>query len=78
MDLKLRYCKCGIRQGCRLSPPLLLIAVEILAIKTSNSSEKEGIEMEEQAEKNSLKRTSKIKHFAYDTTLTMKNEEDVK
>ena len=68
----------GIRQECPLSPLLFIIAVEILVIKIRNSPEIEGVKMEEQVEGNSLERTRKIKQFADDTTLTMKNEEDVK
>ena len=52
--------------------------MEILAIKIRNSSEIEGIKIGEHTEGNSLEQTSKIKQFADDTTLTMKNEEDVK
>ena len=63
----------GIRQGCPLSPLLFVIAVEILAIKIRHCKDIEGIEIQN----NEATAVSKLKQFADDTTLTLKNENDI-
>ena len=68
----------GIRQGCLLSPLLLLVAVEILALKIRNNPEIRGIQIDENNPESCQNHTTKIKQFAYDTTLTMDNENDTK
>ena len=68
----------GIRQGCLLSPLLLLVAVEILALKIRNNPEIRGIQIDENNPESYKNHTTKIKQFADDTTLTLKNENDIK
>lgn len=63
----------GIRQGCPLSPLLFVIAVEILAIKLRNCKDITGIQIQH----GELTAVSKIKQLADDTTLTLKNENDI-
>ena len=67
-----------IRQGCPLSPLLIIVAVEILAIKSRNNPEIRGIQIDENNPESRQNHTTKIKQFADDTTLTMKNENDIK
>ena len=62
----------GIRQGCPLSPLIFVLAVEILAIKVRNSSIK-GINIR-QAQNET---TFKIQQYADDTTLFLKDKEDL-
>ena len=68
----------GIRQGCPPSPLLFIVAVEILTIKTRNNPEIRGIHINENNPESRQNHTTKIKQFADDTTLTMKNENDIK
>ena len=63
----------GIRQGCPLSPLLFIVAVEMMAIKIRNCKEIQGIKVNDQQNG-----THKIIQFADDTTLTMKDERDIR
>jgi hypothetical protein len=65
----------GIRQGCPVSPLLFVIAVETLAIKIRNSPQVQGISIYEPVGNHANK--TKIKQFADDTSLTLKNEVDI-
>ena len=67
----------GIRQGCPLSALLFAVAVEILAIKITNNPEIKGTQIDEHRRDNTPKKSTKIKQFADDTTLTMKNVKDI-
>ena len=62
---------CGIRQGCPFSPLAFILAVELLAIKIRNCDIK-GIDLP------IGNTTLKIKQLADDTTLFLKNKEDIK
>ena len=64
---------CGIRQGCPFSPLSFVLAVEILAIKIRNSSIK-GIQLPNIENQNIR---LKIKQLADDTTLFLKDREDM-
>lgn len=65
---------CGIRQGCPFSPLSFILAVELLANKIRNSPIS-GILLPTQTEENSH---LKVKQLADDTTLFLKNNEDMK
>ena len=52
--------------------------VEILAIKIRNNPETRGIQVDENNPESRQNHPSKIKQFADDTTLTMKNENDIR
>ena len=54
------------------------MAVEILTIKTRNNPELRAIHINENNPESRQNHTTKIKQFADDTTLTMKNENDIK
>ena len=61
---------CGIRQGCPFSPLAFVLAVEILAIRIRNC-EINGLDLPLNNE------SIKIKQLADDTTLFLKNKEDM-
>ena len=62
---------CGIRQGCPFSPLAFVLAVELLAIKIRNSNIK-GIKVPSDADLR-----IKIKQLADDTTLFLKDRDDM-
>ena len=64
---------CGIRQGCPFSPLSFVLAVEMLAIKIRNSTIK-GIQLPNTENHNN---SLKIKQLADDTTLFLKDKEDM-
>ena len=68
------YFKCerGIRQGCCVSPYLFLLVAEILSIKLRNTNEIKGISL---PSKNIF--LSKVIQYADDTTLFLKDEEEL-
>ena len=66
---------CGIRQGCPFSPLSFVLAVELLAIKIRNST-MEGIELPASSDRRAS--NLKIKQMADDTTLFLKNKEEIK
>ena len=68
----------GIRQGCPPSPLLFIVAVKILTIKIRNNPEIRGIQINKNNPESRQNHTTEIKLFADDTTLTMKNENDIK
>jgi hypothetical protein len=61
----------GIRQGCPISALLFIISVEILSTKIQNSQDIEGIYLE------TINKHVKIKQYADDTTLILKNIESL-
>ena len=63
---------CGIKQGCPFSPLAFVLAVELLAIKIRNSSIT-GVEVPHSTATSNLK----IKQLADDTTLFLKDKEDM-
>ena len=66
------------QRGCPLSPLLFIVAVESVAIKLKNNPEIRGIQTDGNNPENRQNLTIKIKQFADDTTLTKKNENDIK
>ena len=65
---------CGIRQGCPFSPVAFVLAVELLAIKIRNSLIA-GVETPDLGSRAGAK--IKIKQLADDTTLFLKNKQDM-
>ena len=65
-------CERGVRQGCCASPYLFLLVAEILSIKLRNSPEIKGISI---PIKNIF--LSKVLQYADDTTLFLKDEEEL-
>ena len=65
---------CGIRQGCPFSPLAFVLAVELLAIKIRNSSVT-GVETPDLGCRAGAK--IEIKQLADDTTLFLKNKQDM-
>lgn len=64
----------GIRQGCPLSALLFVIVAEILATKIRTSNQIEGIQIISNNEEKAIK----ISQLADDTTLFLKNENEIK
>ena len=63
----------GIRQGCPLSAQIFIIVAEVLAIKIRNTANITGIPVKS----GEIINTIKISQLADDTTLFLKNENDV-
>ena len=61
----------GVRQGCPVSALLFIIAVEILAVKLRNSRDIKGIAIRR------TKKCIKLKQYADDTTLVLRNFESI-
>ena len=66
----------GIRQGCPLSPMLFVLAAEILATKLRNSEIK-GIELKSNFKTERKDSTAKVSQFADDTSLFLKDKNDL-
>ena len=66
----------GIRQGCPLSPLLFILAAEILAIKIRNSEIK-GIKVKSNYRNDQNEYIFKILQYADDTSLFLKDKEDL-
>ena len=65
-------CERGVRQGCCTSPYLFLMVAELLAIKLRNSDQITGVKV-----LNTEFTISKLLQYADDTTLFVKNEEEL-
>ena len=65
-------CERGVRQGCCTSPYLFLMVAELLAIKLRNSDQITGV-----VARNRDLPISKLLQYADDTTLFVKNEEEL-
>ena len=64
----------GVRQGCCASPYLFLLVAEIMAIKLRGTCEIEGLNINY---KNKLVEINKVIQYADDTTLILKNENEL-
>ena len=61
--------KCGVRQGCLLSPLLFIICIEILCLWIRNDKDVEGISI--------FNSNSRLCLYADDVTMYLKNEKDI-
>ena len=64
----------SVKQGCPLSALIFIICVEILAIAIKNNQDIQGIII---ANKNKIKKTIKLSQYADDTSLYLKNAEQI-
>ena len=61
--------KCGVRQGCPLSPFLFIICIEILSLWIRNDKDVEGISI--------FNSNIRLSLYADDVTMYLKNEKDI-